>query len=117
LYYDWSLELPGLRLLRRPGRLAEAVAAAAAPAPTEVPREERPLLALVQQRRATVATDQLACVERFGELFVDGDRHRIHVDDLRPRPDARQPRADGPSNRRRPLATVTDARGRMRARK
>jgi hypothetical protein len=45
---------------RRPGRLAEAVASAAALTPAKVPREARPLLALVQQGGPTVATEQLA---------------------------------------------------------
>ena len=49
----------------------------------------RPLLALVQQGAPTVVTEQLARVERLGEQLVDGNRQRVHVDDLRLRADAR----------------------------
>jgi hypothetical protein len=86
---DPAIRVRVVRFLRRPGRLAEAVAPAAASAPVEMPREARALLALVQQGGAASAAEQLASVERIGELLVDGDRQRIHADDLRPRADAR----------------------------
>ena len=67
-----------------------SLAPAAASAPVEMPRQARALQALVQQGGAASAAEQLARVERFGELLVDSDRQRIHADDLlRPRADAR----------------------------
>src|SRR5438132_5645977 len=62
--------------------LAEAVAPTAASTPTEVPREARSLLALVEQRAATGAAKQGAVVQWFGQDLVQGNRQRIHSNDI-----------------------------------